>query len=450
MAQTRRDFLASTAALSVGGALSPIFGAERKRPRVAAIFTEFRFRSHTYNILENFFQPYLFNGKLTDPGVDIVSFYADQFPKGDMARPVAKKYDIPLYDKIADALTLGGKELAVDAVLLIGEHGEYPINKLGQKMYPRKQFFDQILGVMEASNRFVPVFNDKHLSYRWDWSKEMYDAAKKNGFPIMAGSSVPLAERRPAFELPPDAEIETAISIHGGGVETYDFHGLEVLQSIVEGRKGGETGVTHVEYFGPKQFQHAMKDGRWPRELILAAMEAEKEAGGVERQPRPISRIPTKAEKAREPKYNLNVDHAIELQYKDGLKAVVLRMGSSANRWNFACRLKGERKPRATAFYNGPWGNRCLFKALSHSIQHLFKTKTEPYPVERTLLVSGILDTAMYARFDESGCVATPHLELAYSPIDFRKQREMGGSWKIITKDTRQPGEFSPGDKRFL
>ena len=98
-----------------------------------------------------------------------------------------------------EALCLGGKSLAVDAVLLIGEHGDYPTNDLGQRMYPRKEFFDQIVAVdATARSRFVPIFNDKHLSYRWDWAKAMYDEARELGIPLMAGSSVPLAQRRPA------------------------------------------------------------------------------------------------------------------------------------------------------------------------------------------------------------------------------------------------------------
>ena len=68
----------------------------------------------------------------------------------------------------------------------------------------------------------------------------------------------------------------------------------------------------------------------------------------------------------------------------------------------FACRLRGRTQPLATALFNGPWGNRCLFKALSHAIQHLFRTRSEPYPVERTLLATGILEAAMtsFARGD--------------------------------------------------
>ena len=153
----RRHFLQWAGAATMLGQVKPLDGAARQRgsrPRVAAIFTELRFRSHAYNILENFLAPYLFRGKLTDPGVDVVSFYADQFPDNDMAREVSQRFKIPLFKSIDQALCLGSKKLAVDAVLSIGEHGNYPVNKRGQQMYPRKEFFDQSIAVMKRSGRW--------------------------------------------------------------------------------------------------------------------------------------------------------------------------------------------------------------------------------------------------------------------------------------------------------
>src|SRR5207253_4206821 len=142
------------------------------------------------------------------PG-EIVSFYADQrAPEGDTTDEVARRFKIPVQRTIERALTLGGKELAVDAVLLIGEHGEYPTNRLGQHEYPRKRFFDEITAVMRRSNRYVPIFNDKHLSYQWTWAREMYDFCAQHRVPFMAGSSVPLAQRRPGLEIGAGAVFE--------------------------------------------------------------------------------------------------------------------------------------------------------------------------------------------------------------------------------------------------
>ena len=433
---SRRDFLRLA---GMGGACAfaaPTWAApEEKRLKVAAIFTELRLRSHAYNILINCMGPYLFRGKRIDPGVDVVSFYADQFPEHDMARDVSKRFGVPLFPKIDQALCMGGKGLAVDAVLLIGEHGDYPDNELGQKMYPRKKFFDQIVAVMKRSDRFVPIFNDKHLSYRWDWGQEMYLAAQKLGIPLMAGTSVALGQRRPAIELPAGAEVEEAIAIHGGGMEVYGFHGLELLQSFVEARKGGETGISRIQLLVGDAYEKAAKEGRWSAELAAAAMAAEKE-GNFKRQKRPMlsggSNVQTP-------------DHAIVVTYKDGTRGTVLRIGDSSDRWNFACKLRGQDKPLATAIYNGPWGNRNLFAALTNAILHFFKTGESPYPVERTLLTGGAIDAAMHSHHAGGKPIDTPQLELAYQPRDFSAFRETGESWKVITPEIPQPTEFQPG-----
>src|SRR5258706_100745 len=238
----RRDFIqrsATFAGLMISSGLP--FGAvaaSHKRLKVGAVITAFTYRSHAQVILENFVAPFLFNGKWISSGMDVVSLYVDQFPDGELGRAFAAKYNIPIYKTIAEALCQGGDKLAVDAVLSIGEHGSYPINKRGQQENPRKRFFDETVALFRRSRKVAPVFSDKHLSYRWDWAKEMYDTAQAMKIPFMAGSSVPLAERRPPLELPPRAKITEAVSIHGGGVESYDLHGLEVLQSMLRARRG--------------------------------------------------------------------------------------------------------------------------------------------------------------------------------------------------------------------
>jgi hypothetical protein len=427
----RRDFIRHTAAGLAGASLLPAAFAEDKpgRPlKVAAIYTEFRLRSHAFNILENFLEPPLFNGKWLDPGMQVVSFYADQSPEKDLTPSVARQYKVPVFKTIGEALTLGGKELAVDAVLSIGEHGDYPVNDRGVREYPRKRFFDEIVAVFKKSNRGVPLFNDKHLSYRWDWAKEMYDTCAALKVPLMAGSSVPLAERRPALELPRQPKFVDAVSIHGGPYEVYDFHALEVLQSFVEFRPGGETGVKQVQFLEGEALWKAADEGLWSESTADAAMAAELGPGQ-----------PTLRKLVRTEPFSKAPHWGVLVTYKDGFRAVVLKIGEKHTRWNFACRLEGEKQPRATSYYVGPWGNRNLFMALSHAIQVFFRDKQSPYPVERTLLVSGVLASAVDSRVQKGKAVQTPHLHLGYRPRDFKAVREMGDSWKVITEKTPQP-----------
>src|SRR5262249_17303905 len=188
----------------------------------------------------------------------------------------------------------------------------------------------------------------------------MVQTATKLGIPFMAGSSVPLAQRIPPFELPVGAASTEAVSIHGGGVESYDFHALEGLQSIVEFRQGGGTGISSVEFLRGDALWKAAEEGRWSLPLAEKAM-------AMELGKKPTTLKGVEGEKEIAP-------HGILLTYKDGLRGCVLKVGRSSTRWNFACMLKGDRKQHATRFYVGPWQNRNLFKALTHAIQQHFRT----------------------------------------------------------------------------
>ena len=65
---------------------------------------------HAHDILENLLERYYFNGQLTDPGVQVVSFYADQtVPKGDMTQEVARQYRIPLFPTMMRSAPICGK-----------------------------------------------------------------------------------------------------------------------------------------------------------------------------------------------------------------------------------------------------------------------------------------------------------------------------------------------------
>jgi len=222
----------------------------------------------------------------------------------------------------------------------------------------------------------------------------------------MAGSSVPLAQRRPELELPAGSAIEEAVSIHGGGLESYDFHGLEVLQSFVEARKGGESGVANIEFLAGDALFEAARKGRWSLRLAEAAMATE-----FEKNP-PDLRRAIKGERAVEP-------HGIFITYRDGRRATVLQLGASSIRWNFAGRLTNDNRIHSTSFYVGPWNNRCLLMALANAIQRHFIERRAPYPVERTLLTTGLHDRLLTSRHLQHRRIATPYLAVKYKPVDY-------------------------------
>src|SRR5438105_7473870 len=184
---SRRRFLAGLPAALALGRLSA--AEAQPRLKIAAVVTEYRKYSHAEHIVDRFLEGYGWENRFYKPNVEVVALYVDQVPANDLSKERAARHpEMKVYPTIAAALTRGGGKLAVDAVLLVGEHGKYPQNEKGQRLYPRYEFFKQIVEVYRKCGKAAPVFNDKHLSWNWDWAREMYDTARQMGFGLMAGS----------------------------------------------------------------------------------------------------------------------------------------------------------------------------------------------------------------------------------------------------------------------
>ena len=209
----RRTFLSSAAAPF----LSP---AQTGPKRVAVIATIYKYLSHAQHMGDRFLIGYPWGGAWQRPDLKVVSLYVDQKPEGDQSEERAREFGFQVYPTIAEALRCGGSKLAVDAVLIIGEHGKYPVNEKGQVLYPRYEFFKQCVDVFEKDGRAVPVYNDKHLSYSFEKAKWMVDASKRLKFPMLAGSSLPVTWRLPDLELPLGCQIEDALMVGVGGSTT--------------------------------------------------------------------------------------------------------------------------------------------------------------------------------------------------------------------------------------
>ena len=256
----RRTFIGA-----LGGSLAATslpWGCSKHGKRLAMVTTEWRFWSHAWHMGERFLVGYPMEGRWHHSPIKLVSAYVDQQPENDLSRARAQEFGFPIYPSIAEALRCGGDKLDVDVVLLIGEHGRYPVNELGQTLYPRYEFFKEIVDIFRQDGRTVPVFNDRHLSWKWSWSKEMVDTAHAMGFPLLAGSSLPVTWRMPAIDMPYGAEV---MCVAIGGVDSYDFHALETIQCMVERRQGGETGVVWLQGMRGNAVWKAMEQGSFER-----------------------------------------------------------------------------------------------------------------------------------------------------------------------------------------
>ena len=167
---TRREMLGMSGKAALAGLASgTVSYAAEKRPRIACIVTYWAApNSHADWIITKLLDGYWWKGAHTPSRVDVVSVYIHQLQVSELGQKVCESKGIPIFDSVREALTLGGKELAVDGVVLVGEHGRYHSNLHGQTYYPRWWLYEQIIRVFERSKRSVPVFNDKHFSTMWD------------------------------------------------------------------------------------------------------------------------------------------------------------------------------------------------------------------------------------------------------------------------------------------
>ncbi len=409
---TRRTLLGAFGASLIPAPLT--FAAETAAPpkRLAVVTTTWHYRSHAWHMAERFMAGYPVNGRWHQPPFKVVSAYVDQQPKGDLAAGRAAEFGFRIYPTIAEALQLGGNELAVDAVLIIGEHGNYPKSEYQQTKYPRYEFFKQVTDVYRRSGRTAPVFNDKHLSWNWDWAKEMVDISRELKFGFAAGSSLPVTWRMPAIDMPYDAKVEELLCVAMGGVDSYDFHALEVIQCMAERRAGGETGVVAVQALRGEAVWNAMATsgwsaGGWDPQLFAACLARSQTL----QQGESFShRYPTPEQIRKWVKDPI----AYRIEYADGVKATMLLMNGLVGDFTFAARLAGQAEPLSTLFYLPPNPNVTYSASLMAQAEATFLTGRAPCPIERTLLTGGIVEMGCKSLAANQQRLTTPHLAIRY------------------------------------
>lgn len=380
---TRRTFLkhsALTVPAAVYGSSALARADEPPIKRVAMINSIYRFRSHAYHLGRRILHGYHREAVHHQPALKLVRMFNDQYPADDMSRAEAPRYGYEVVKTPAEALGPTAGKLDVDAVLLVVEHGDYKTNEYDQVLYPRYELFQEVVKVFEAAGRAVPVFVDKHLSYDAARAHEMVAASQRLGFGLMAGSSLPVTWRRPELEPPLDTPFQEGLTAFGfdrGPSEIYFFHALETLQCMLERRRGGETGVRRVTALEGPAVWKAGDDGLWSWKLLQAA----------------LGRNPSN--NTGDVRENVRKPQAVLVEYVDGTRGAALNLIEQVSEFSFAGRIAEREEPLSTHFVlpQPPGAN--FFDGLMGNIEKFFAAGKPPYPVERTLLTSTVLDLGM-------------------------------------------------------
>ncbi len=410
----RRSFAVSTA---VAGAsfLTPLLSLGKStnsaRKKIAFLGTDVYQHSHAQHFLDRFAMGSAKGGKWSESAVEVASVYIDQFNENDLGKQRLAKYGLKSFGSIEEALTLGGSKLAVDGVVIIAEHGKYPKNDMGQTLYPRYAWFKKCVKVFEDSGRSVPVFNDKHLSTDWDQCVEMVADSKRLKFPFYAGSSLPVTWRLPAFELPLNTPLRESACVAYGGVDSYDFHALETAQCVSERRKGGEVGIKSVHAARGEKLWALMEapDREVTRQLFVSALSRSHNLpteGGY-------PTAPVTYEWAKEKLPN-TIGYLIE--HRDGFRTAIYMTG--IRDFNYAGLRADNGQIVGCQMYLPMPGQSAttadFFTPLIRNVEEMIVQGKTAYPIERTLLTSGMVIGGVHSLHQGETRYETPKMEVVY------------------------------------
>jgi len=410
---SRRSFIATTTAALAANAwgVSP---APSARKKVAFLGTVVHLHSHAQHFLDRHTLGYTWNGAWVPPRFDVASVYIDQFPEGDLARERIARHKLNQFPTIEEALTLGTGKLAVDGVIIIAEHGNYVDNEKGQRLYPRYEWFKKVVKVFEDSGRSVPVFNDKHLSTTWGQCTEMVADARRLQFSFLAGSSLPVTWRLPSIDMPFDAPLAESVCVGYGGVDSYDFHALETAQCMSERRRGGEVGIQSVHAVrGEKMWEMlAGSDREATRRLMVAALCCSHNLPVTDGFPTD----PVTFEWARQA---LPDTLAYFIEHKDGFRTTMFL--ADIRDFNYAGLRSDTNEIVACQMYLPMPGQSAttadFFNPLARHIETMVLENRAPYPVERTLLTSGMVIGGVDSLHQGQSLIQTPDMAVQYQGL---------------------------------
>lgn len=369
------------------------------KKRIAVIISEYWGFSHADVIITRILEGFPLDGRQYSSTLELTSMYIDHFPETDMSRALSAKHGFPIYGSIREALLEGGDSFTLDGIILIGEHGVYPFNEIGQELYPRRLFFEECLKVMLEFDRIVPIYTDKGFAVVQEDIEWMYAQIKKYNIPFMSSSVVPFGRKQPVERpFPNGAPLHKMFGFSYGSLERYVYHTLEMLQSVAEQRACGESGIRSVTAYKNEEAIARLFSEDWGYMYRACGRFIN------------LCNVETYPSELKEPVF-------IEIEHVDGLQSGILYCDwhQSKEMHTFASSYQAEEgeEPVCMEFWLQNQKPYSHFGRLTLEIEKFIHTGRPPFPVERSLMTTGGLDAFMRA-YHSGEKIATPHLQVRY------------------------------------
>jgi hypothetical protein len=183
---------------------------------------------------------------------------------------------------------------------------------------------------------------------------------------------------------------------------------------MVERRHGGESGVAWVQAYRGDRFWDALREGVWQRPLMEAALSRSHTLTPA--RPGFNHLMPGDADMRR----LVRDPVAYHYQHSDGLKCTMLLLSGLVKDFTFAAYVNGAQNPWSTQMYLPmPDGRTTLanfFTPQMNNVEKMFLTGKPAYPVERTLLTTGLTAAGVESLYLGQKRFETPHLAIRYQP----------------------------------
>ena len=363
----------------------------RELRKIAFLFEEFAPATPGQQLLDRFLIGYPRDGEFHDPRIPVVAAHLMLGVNAPELDDRADDYDLTPAETVEAAVA------GADAVVVVPRRPGGLANE---------RFVELALQQAPAGGA---CFVYGALCNRLARGQEFARVARERNLELRSGASLSLTWRLPPVELPWETPLADALVVAQGPFPGAEMQALDALAPVIERRRGGESGVRRVYYLEGEAVWRAGDRGLWSWPLLAAALSRSDSPQGdsvLDGRTQDLVGLGQVPKLARQPR-------ALALEHEDGLRTTVLTLDGVVADFNFAVRAVDGAVVSAQLFRAPPPGEQ-HFSLLAAALEDWFRGGPPGWPLERGLLIAGLLETfAQPAARDPRG-VATPDLRIKY------------------------------------
>ncbi len=359
--------------------------------KIAFLLEEFTNLSPAQQLLDRFLIGYPRDGMFHTPeGTTVAAHLMLGNNEADFEKRT-DEFDLILAPNAAQAVA------GADAVVVVSR-------KAGAVAHDR---FLQI--ALESAASGSVCFVHGALSNTLERGREQLRLAQSRHIALLAGTPVGLTWRLPDVDLNPGTPLTDALIVVQGTFPGAELHALEGLLPVIERRRGGESGVRSIRFLEGKNFWRAGEQGHWSWPLLASALARSHTPQGdavLDGRTQDLVGLGLVPKLARGPRGWL-------LEHHDGLRSSLLVLDGVVADYNFAV-LSDQGAMVSAQLFRAPPPAEHHFSRLAATVEDFFRTGKSPWPVQRNLLIAGLLEIFARPATRTGHRLETPELQIAY------------------------------------